>query len=201
MRNRPAYLIYFITLYLFSVSAFAESADNNEFKNLHKGIFLVASDQLDYTSMRQTVVYVIQHDEGGTSGVIINRPTNLSINEAFPETDASNNGNGTLFFGGPLHTQYLFMLTETKFTQGLFAIDQGIYFGTGDEIKMRLQADKSIDRMRTFAGFMSWGPGQLENELTDHVWIMAPATVHEVFNTDPEKLWAALHKRWSGSWI
>lgn len=162
----------------------------------------MASEDLDYTSMRHTVIYLIQHDEGGTSGVIINRPTNLTINEAFPETHASNKGNGTLFFGGPLHTQYLFMLTETGFTQGLHAIDQGIYFGTGEEIKLRLQAEKTPDKMKTFAGFMSWGPGQLESEISEGIWIMAPAKKQQVFNAEAEDaLWNALYKRWAGSWI
>ena len=201
MRNLPCKLFYFIILLSLTTPAFAASQAQNKHSNLNKGVFIVASDQLDHGAMRHSVIYVIQHDEAGTSGIIINRPTNLKINEAFPDTHASKVGNSTLYFGGPLHTQYLFMLTETQFTQGLFPVDHGIYFGTGEAIKMRLQADKRRDKMKTFAGFMSWGPGQLEQEIKNGNWVLAPASKESVFDAKPETIWETLYKRWAGSWI
>ncbi len=201
MRKYPIYIFHFIILLALSFSALAESSVDKKLANLHKGIFVIASDHLDNSSMRKVVIYLIQHDDSGHSGVIVNRPTNLSINEAFPETHASDAANGQLFFGGPLHTQYLFMLTQTRFTHGLFNVDHDICFGTGDEIIMRLQAEKAPDKMKTFAGFFSWGPGQLETEITNGDWIMAPATAEAVLNTDTEELWDTLYKRWAGSWI
>lgn len=186
---------------IISAYAYAESPDNTKLKNLNKGIFIVANEQLDYTSLRHTVIYVIQHDDAGTSGIIINRPTNLTINEAFPEVKASEALNQTLNFGGPLHTQYLFMLTQTKFTHGLFEVSQGVYFGTGDELKMRLQAEKTIDKTKVFGGFISWGPGQLENDILKGNWIITPGNPDEIFSDNAEKLWAVLHDRWAGSWI
>ncbi|MDX1812785.1 MAG: YqgE/AlgH family protein [Gammaproteobacteria bacterium] len=200
MKKQITFLILFFSTLLFLNAAWAIDPDKQKVANLNKGVFLIASKQLDYTSMRKTVIYLVQHDEAGSSGIIINHPTNLKINEAFPDTKASDYSNKTLFFGGPLHTQYLFMLTQTKFTRGLFEINQGVYFGTGDQIKVRLQAEKTPDTIRTFAGFMSWGPEQLEQEIMDGTWILSPAAPEEVFSKDSTKLWEKLFKRWSGSW-
>jgi len=188
-----------IVLIAFSTNSFAEKSE--KYGNLKKGIFLVATDGLEYTSLNKTVIYITQHDETGTSGLIINRPTKLDINEAFPETHASDTTNSTLYFGGPLHTKYMFMLTETDFSQGLHPVNQNIYFGTGDEMAVRLQSENSRDKIRTFAGFMSWGPDQLASELDHGDWVMAPGNPQQIFTKDGDDLWKTLYRRWAGSWI
>jgi len=188
-----------IVLVAFSMNSFAESA--KKYGNLTKGIFLIATDGLEYTSLNKTVIYITQHDKSGTSGLIINRPTKLDINEAFPETHASDTTNETLYFGGPLHTKHMFMLTETDFSQGLHPVNQNVYFGTGKEMTVRLQSDNNRDKIRTFAGFMSWGPEQLESELDSGNWVMAPGNPTQLFTKDGDDLWKTLYRRWAGSWI
>lgn len=182
-------------------SAHASSPDDYILKHLEKGIFIIASKKLDNTSLEKTVIYLIQHSDKGSTGIIINRPTNVTINDAFPDTGASAACNGILHFGGLLHTSFLFMLTKTGFTNGLFEVKDGIYFGTGEAIKIRLQAKKTIDKTKTYAGFMSWGPDQLEEELKHNTWIMTPANTKSIFSKNTANLWQVLYNRWAGSWI
>ena len=179
----------------------AESNKKSKHSNLTKGIFLVASEQLQHSPMSKTVIYITQHDDAGTSGFIVNRPTNLQINQAFPETHASPSTNKMLYFGGPLHSRYLFMLTQTQFAHGLHAIKSNIYFGAGEEVQMRLRSENTRDKIRTYAGFMSWGPEQLIEEIDRGDWILTPASIDQLFNQDTTKLWKNLVKRWGGSWI
>ncbi|HFE38450.1 MAG TPA: YqgE/AlgH family protein [Gammaproteobacteria bacterium] len=195
-------LILSIPLLLFVTgTCLAETSNNNTQSNLKKGVFLVASDKIKHGALGKTVIYITQHDAAGTSGFIVNRPTNLLINQAFPEIHASKVTNKTLFFGGPLHSQYLFMLTKTQFTHGLYAVKQGIYFGAGEEVKMRLRSNNKRDKIRTYAGFMSWGPGQVANEITNGDWVVAPASLEQLFIDDTSNLWRELYHRWAGSWI
>ena len=188
---------------IFSVSTIysAEIDENKKSSNLNKGIFLIASDKIKHSALGKTVIYITQHDDAGTSGFIVNRPTNLLINQAFPETQASNITNKVLYFGGPLHSQYLFMLTQTQFTHGLHYIQKNVYFAAGEEVKMRLRSDNKRDKMRTYAGFMSWGPNQVDDEISKGEWIIAPATIEQLFADDTSQLWKNLHQRWGGSWI
>jgi len=188
-------LIFLLT----SMNVIAEAGKKKKYGNLNKGVFLVATDNLNGFSLNKSVIYITQHDHSGTSGFIINRPTNLTINEAFPETNASASTNNTLYFGGPLHSQYLFILTQTNAVEGLYSVNRQVYFATGAEMKSRLHSDTD-DIIRTYAGFISWGPGQLENELSAGDWILAPGNTQQLFSDDTSSLWKDLYRLWAGSW-
>lgn len=196
---KASFILICLAIMLACNSSFAETGKKKIHGNLNKGVFLVATDKLDGFSLKKSVIYITQHDESGTSGFIVNRPTNLSINEAFPETHASKSTNSTLYFGGPLHSQYLFILTQTDTPNGLYPINQQVYFATGDEMKNRLHAETK-DIIRTYAGFMSWGPGQLEDELTSGNWVLAPGNIKQLFSNDTSEMWKSLYRQWAGSW-
>ena len=204
MLNIPKYLRFIpglLIIFSFSASSIAETDKKESQSNLKKGIFLVASEKIDNSPLAKTVLYITQHDHAGTSGFIINRPTNVKINKAFPKIHATDSTNKMLYFGGPLHTAYLFMLTQTKFSHGLHAINNDIYFGAGDQVKMRLRSENKRDKIRAYAGFMSWGPEQLEKEISRGDWVLTPAPTEQLFIEDTSKLWKTLYKRWGGSWI
>jgi len=193
-------LLTYVFILLAANNNFAEAAKKKRAHgNLSKGVFLVATDKLSGFSLQKTVIYITQHDQAGTSGFIVNQPTNLNVNEAFPGTHASSSTDNTLYFGGPLHSQYLFILTQTESPQGLYPISHQIYFGTGDELKSRLHSE-TTDLIRTYAGFMSWGPGQLEEELTAGDWVLAPGNIKQLFADDTSDLWQTLYRLWAGSW-
>ena len=193
-----SFVLFFLLIFTGSINL-AEAAKKKGHGNLSKGVFLVATDNLNEFSLKKSVIYITQHDETGTSGFIVNRPTNLTVNEAFPETHASNTTNNTLYFGGPLHSQYLFILTQTEATEGLYSVSRQVYFATGEEMKSRLHSETD-DVIRTYAGFMSWGPGQLEEELTAGDWVLAPGNIKQLFGDDTSEMWKTLYRLWAGSW-
>lgn len=192
-------VIFSLMMLLAFNTSFADSGKKKIHGNLNKGVFLVATEKLNGFSLNKAVIYITQHDESGTSGFIVNRPTNLTVNEAFPDAHASNSTNNTLYFGGPLHSQYLFILTQTKTPQGLYPINRQVYFATGPEMENRLHSETQ-DIIRTYAGFMSWGPGQLESELTAGDWILAPGNIKQLFADDTSEMWSTLYRLWAGSW-
>lgn len=193
-------IFIFVSNSLFSTFSSAEPSKKME-SNLHKGVFLVASEKLSSSPMGKIVIYITQHDHAGTTGFIVNRPTQLKINKAFPKTNASNSTNNMLYFGGPLHTTFLFLITQTQFSHGLHPIINDIYFGAGEQVTMRLRSDNKRDKIRTYAGFMNWGPEQLDEEINKGDWILTPAPLEQLFSQDTSTLWQSLYKQWGGSWI
>jgi len=191
-------ILVLLTCFIYSISL---ADENQQSSQLKKGNFLIASDSIETGALAKSVIFITQHDTAGTSGFIVNRPTNLNINEAFPETRASSATNKTLYFGGPLHTQYLFMLTQTEFTRGVFPVRKDVFFAAGKEVTMRLRAENKRDKIRTFAGFISWGPDQLKDELAKGDWVLAPGDVTQLFAKDTSHLWKSLYNRWAGKWM
>lgn len=192
-----------ILLVFFSYNCAVINASESDHVNnqLHSGIFLIASERLDQSALSHTVIYLVQHSEEGTSGFIINRPTASKVNQAFPEIHASDATNSIVYFGGPLHTDYLFILTQTQYTKGLFPVENDIYFGTGDQVPLRLQGENKRDKIRSYAGFMIWGPEQLQEEIKSGDWVTAPASIDVLFSEEPDNIWKKLYDRWAGSWI
>ncbi len=167
---------------------------------LEKGVFLVATKALDNSAFNQSVVYVTQYDSSGTYGLIINRPLPMAVNEIVPEAKKSGDENN-LFFGGTMHARYLFILTKTNEATGLHPVNHGIFFGAGPEIVSRLEKSDNQYSIRTYAGFSSWGPGQIEQKIKNGDWLVIPANSEQLFNENPELLWTQLYKNWVGDWI
>ena len=165
---------------------------------LERGKMLLATELLDQGEFSHSVIYITENNAGGTFGLIINRPTPFPVNEVVPnQTDKTK-----VFFGGPMHTQFMFLLAEGKLTvdSPLHKVKDDIYFGAGTDNLSKLHADPSAQHIRTFAGFASWGPGQLQVEINNGFWIEVPATVNDIFSENPDDLWSKLIKQWSGDW-
>jgi len=167
---------------------------------LEKGVFLVATKTLDNSPFDKSVIYVTQYGSSGTYGLIVNRRLPMAVNEVIPEAKQSDDENN-LFFGGPMHARHLFILTETNEAAGLHPVNHGIYFGAGPAIVSRLEKSDNQHSIRTYAGFSSWGPGQIEQEIKSGDWLVIPANSQQLFNKNPELLWTQLYKNWGGDWI
>jgi len=202
-------------IFLFTQSSYAtqssakdKSSTNDELKSfsfkknlkLEKGVFLVATKTLDNSPFDKSVIYVTQYSSSGTYGLIVNRRLPMTVNEIVPEAKKSGDENN-LFFGGPMHARYLFILTETNEAAGLHPVNHGIYFGAGPAIVPRLEKSDNRHSIRTYAGFSSWGPGQIEQEIKSGNWLVIPANSEQLFNRNPELLWTQLYKNWGGDWI
>lgn len=178
--------------------AFAQPGESIRYSQIEAGTLIIATDKLNRTDFQRAVIYVTEHSEHGTHGVIINKPTPMFINEAMPDSMQVKNPSH-LYFGGPMHAQFLFILTKDGKHQNLHNVVNGLYFGAGDQTMIELNS-QAHDQTRTFIGFTSWGPGQLDKELEHEVWLVAPGSVKDVFDEHPETLWKKLSTEWSGDW-
>ncbi|MDH5378656.1 MAG: YqgE/AlgH family protein [Gammaproteobacteria bacterium] len=185
-----------LVLFVFSATLHAAPADN-----LSKGVLLVATKRLNETGYEKAVIFVTEHSDAGSYGVIINRKTDVPLEDVIPEAKVRGKNKNWVYFGGPMHAQFLFVITQTHNTKGLHQVNKDIYFGAGKEAIAQVSAKKSTDPFRTYAGFASWGPGQLAEEINGGAWVLAPGDSSSLFTETSDQLWQNLMDRWAGSWI
>ncbi len=205
--SKPLSLIYRTKLILILAATLMIFADNvgaqqDGEKTITKGSFLIATEKLDNTDFKHAVVYVTQAGNFGTYGLIINKPTFIPIKEAMPENHKSADPEKSIYFGGPAHLQYLFVLTQNKQHKKLHQVTDNIYFGAGRESVIKLNTGEDQIGTRTYIGYSAWAPGQLDEEVQSGAWIIAPSEDKKssVFSEDPASVWQKLYKKWSGDW-
>jgi putative transcriptional regulator len=149
------------------------------------GTFLVARASLRDGSFTRTVILLLEHDEDGAFGLILNRPA-AAEELPFP-----------IFIGGPCKSEGLRMIHGQA--DWLDAGDEnveicpGVYLGTQEQFQKAVDADKAdAARFRIFAGYSGWGPLQLESELNEGAWIVLPARGDIIFGTSVDQLWELL---------
>jgi putative transcriptional regulator len=164
-----------------------------------RGSLLVAGPALVDPNFARSVVLIADHDEDGTLGVILNRPLPVAVRDAAPPLSSLVDGEASLFQGGPVQPQAAVVLAEFERLEdaGLIAFDSiGFLMGeVAEEVAPRLR------RVRVFAGYAGWGPGQLEEELGEEGgWIVEPALPSDPFTEEPENLWSSVLRRKGGQY-
>jgi putative transcriptional regulator len=162
-----------------------------------KGQFLVAGKQLRDPNFFRSVVLMVEHSDSGSMGLVVNRPSNVSVARALsghyelPENDE------LVYVGGPVEPSALFVLHSAgEFEEHHSDVVPGIFVGSSPEVFERVIARVVDDTeellFRIFAGCAGWAPGQLEDELSGGDWHLLPAEACEILPQDPYALWDEL---------
>ncbi len=200
---RRHYAILFLSALLFQLAGSVVAADKADKKAEHpllpataklqpaKGMFLVARRNLPDPRFRNTVVLLLQHDERGTLGLIINRRSHLSLSHMLPELKEKKQ---KLFYGGPVSPYLMFFLTKsTKAVANSERIFDQIYAGGHRKTLMDLLSkNMGTDTLRIYSGHAGWARGQLKLELARGDWHLMPADAGAVFKREPKTLWQEL---------
>jgi putative transcriptional regulator len=162
-----------------------------------RGQLLVAAPSLADPNFARTVVLVTEHTEEGAMGVVLNRPSELSIGEAVPTLTVAFDAEQPVYVGGPVATTSIVLVLE--FLEPELA--ELLVFGRIGFPAAQADVAELVDvteRGRVFAGYAGWGPGQLDDELRSEDWIVEPAIPEDVFGEDAAALWAAVLTRKGG---
>jgi putative transcriptional regulator len=163
------------------------------------GMLLVASPELADPNFARAVVLVLRHDDEGTVGVVLNRPTNLAPAAVFPELTASlGSYSGLLFRGGPIAATRLLYIVRglaAATVNGPEVLDK-VFLSIDDEsLPDMVRFAEGTDELRLYAGHAAWVPGQLQAEINAGGWQLLRGTAELVFHADPGSLWAELEGR------
>jgi putative transcriptional regulator len=155
---------------------------------------LVAMPQLLDPNFRRAVVLLVHHDAEGTFGVVLNRPTDITAERLCDSIDMEWSGDPTseIHWGGPVQPQTGWVLFdeagESGWPEDVKRIAEGVSFAGSLEVLRRMVSNPP-GQMLVLLGYAGWGPGQLETELAEGAWLLAPVDRSVVFDTDPEEMW------------
>ncbi|GII75086.1 UPF0301 protein [Sphaerisporangium rufum] len=173
---------------------------------IYVGGLLVATPLLDDPNFRRGVVLILEHDEdGGTLGVMLNRPSEVTVTQVLPSWDALVTGPPVLFEGGPVQTDSALALAAVPSGQEplgwrrLHAAAAAVSrLGTVDlDAPPEILAGE-ITQMRIFAGYAGWAAGQLEAEIREGSWYVVEAEPGDTFDSRPDALWRSVLRRQPG---
>jgi putative transcriptional regulator len=158
-----------------------------------KGQLLIASGRLMDPNFARSVVLIVQHDEDGVLGVILNRPLEMSVAEACgPMVESAGEIEAAINQGGPCPGPLMVLHGDAD--AGGDPVIDGIYFTAEREPIERIMR-AGTEPAKYFANYSGWGVDQLEREIKDGSWLIIPATAFDVFEAEPETHWNKLTAR------
>lgn len=162
-----------------------------------RGQLLVAGPALLDPNFRRTVVLIGEHGAEGAMGLVLNRPSPVTVDSAVPPLAGLVDRGALVHLGGPVQPQAIVVLGDFDDASEAAAIVVGSVGFLPGELE---SADDvpSVTRARVYCGYAGWGPGQLESELAVSAWIVEPARPEDVFTDDPDHLWNAVLRRKGG---
>lgn len=166
-------------------------------KELKKGIFLIAVPELPDPHFHRTVVLLISYEKQGAVGLIINRPTDIPIEQALSNLKGIEGLPSSLFSGGPVSRDQIIALLRSKKTMDeTHNIFDDVYVAeTLKPLTETLKNPNPEKNLRIYSGYAGWGPGQLDREVTHGDWIITPADSETIFSENPAEIWLELSKR------
>src|SRR5829696_5792594 len=165
-----------------------------------RGRLLIAGPSLQDPNFRRTVVLIASHDDEGAMGVVLNRPTPVTVGDAVPRLGRLAGEEARVFAGGPVQPSSVIVLAEFEDPARAGLVVAGDVGFLPADLDLDLDADLELGlrRVRVFAGHAGWGPDQLEAELEEEAWFTGDTLADEIFSPDAEGLWAAALERKGG---
>ncbi len=158
------------------------------------GMFLVATRALDDSHFGRSVVYLLEHGDDGTLGLIVNRPGDSGLLQAVPDLADEGATDHVLYYGGPVGLPMIMMLARSNSAaEGMAYVVDDIYVSSDrDAMEAALATGKSASELRFYVGYSGWAGGQLEAEFDRGSWHLVPAEADAVFSGDVDGLWQRL---------
>ena len=172
-------------------------------EELAKGKFLVAGRRLTDPNFRETVVLLIEYGLEGAMGLVINRPSNVTLATVFPDIKELKQRKDIVYVGGPVAVnQMLLLIGSTETPEQATRVTEDVYISSSWKVLERLMKKTGKDeRFRLFAGYAGWAPDQLDFERSRGDWHVLKAEAEMVFSQNPAELWPELIRRATVKWV
>ena len=174
------------------------------------GRLLVASPILEEPTFARSVVLLLNHDDDGSLGVVLNRPTEVPVGDVLPSWQPYASGPPVLFRGGPVALDSALGLAalpaaavagaagsdDASVAVGYQPLLDGLGLVDLDAPPELLAA--GLQGLRIFTGYAGWGSGQLDDELAAGAWFLVDGRPADAFSAAPESLWREVLRRQRG---
>ncbi len=164
-----------------------------------KGYLLIDGGELHGSFFERTVVLICEHNSDGAFGLVLNRPSGNTVGELLVADLPDSIKHAPLYIGGPVQPNALSYLHTDSFMPEANVLPN---LSVGHSLDTLIELSESFSQTRKiklFAGYAGWSPGQLEGELRRKAWLTYPASIELVFDTPIEQLWQTVLRR-KGGW-
>ncbi len=153
-------------------------------------MLLVASPAMDDSYFSRTVSLLIEHGAEGALGLVLNRPLELPMSQAWGQISSKPCADGgALHVGGPVEGPLMVVHQVVESSQ--VAVTAALHFCAEAQLIEPVLGGAPSPRIRSFAGYAGWTAGQLEEELAQGAWVLASAVAELVFGLDGEAQYEA----------
>jgi putative transcriptional regulator len=157
-----------------------------------KGQLLLDSGQLRGSFFQRTVVLICQHDAEGAFGLVLNRATGGNVGEAVVADLPEQIKGCPLYLGGPVQPAALSFLHTDSLIPDANVLPNLNLGHSVDELMDIGESYSPTVKVKLFAGYAGWSPGQLEDEMKRKAWLTHPGSLELVFDTSPAQLWQTI---------
>jgi putative transcriptional regulator len=161
--------------------------------------FLIAMPAMADPNFSGSVVYICDHSERGALGLVINRPTELTLETLFDRIDLKLEIAPIkvlpVYFGGPVQTERGFVLHgPPQSYSSTLPITEDVSLTTSKDVLEAVAEGAGPDRMLVTLGYSGWGAGQLESEIAANAWLTVKAQSDIIFDMPAEERYNAALK-------
>ncbi len=171
--------------------------DLNQNKAITKGCLLISEPFLPDPNFERSVILVCDHQENGTFGLILNKPTDMQLSDVSDFTIEE-----LLYGGGPVEANTLHFIHTISAVEGCVELQNGVYWG-GNLSQLQTYSNTGIlneRNSRFFIGYSGWAKNQLKQEIDQKTWIIADFDLERIFRIDPTELWREVLRSMGGKY-
>jgi putative transcriptional regulator len=154
-----------------------------------KGRLLLSEPYLADPNFERTVILLTEHNEEGSVGFILNKPSESHVSEVMDDLRGMD---AQIYIGGPVQQDTLHFIHRYGDLEDAIELENGIYWGGNFEQLLTLIDNQklSVTEIKFFLGYSGWSPDQLQEELTLNSWIVSDRVSQElIFETLPDQMW------------
>jgi putative transcriptional regulator len=165
------------------------------------GKLLVASPDMPDPRFAEAVIYICRHDDNGTFGLVLNRPTGSMPLAKLMDSlklDGGRDATGAIEVrrGGPVEVGAVHVLHSDDFaSKGAICQNGGATVSSSPDVLQALAAGRGPAHALLLLGYAGWEPDQLDDEISQGGWDVVPADASFLFDTPPEEMWRRARER------
>ncbi len=159
-----------------------------------RGQLLIAGPTLVDPNFRRAIVLVAEHTDEGAMGIVLNRRTEAEVREVVPSLAMMADEDDVVHAGGPVEPDTVIALADFEDPSEAGAQVTGS-IGVLDPDR----PEPALRRLRVFAGYAGWAPGQLDAEMEQDAWIVTSTEPDDPFS--PDDLWPRVVQRKGGEFV
>jgi putative transcriptional regulator len=155
---------------------------------LNENIFLIADPFLKDLNFKRSVVFICEHNDDGSFGLVQNDPTNYFLHQLFDDISFENI---PVYKGGPVGLNTIHFLHQFPFIPNCVKLSPDLYWGGDIETITEMINSNLIDlqKIKFFIGYSGWSPKQLAEEMAEKTWLISEVNTDIIFKSKPNEIW------------